>query len=994
MQLIALSFIVGVAYGQVEIELKPFCDADCKRPDQLYPEGDIRNYRSSESIISRNTPDGVNPWPYKMADGWPQNPALQCNQSQWPNPCFQYSTTLKSSWLDDMSDAKAIPTNSWFTDLFSNSPILAYPQVFSWPIYQLPYSIIAAEDGVSISLSQYQVATGGGLPGIAGDIPVDKDSAIAPEIAGVDVDRILLVAATVPFPYQNRRLKTFDRSTLGVSLTYTTQQSQSMLFHLIKGHPYVTIESDPGITPTFTFPTAVLQSINGKECKTGCKNIPQSKLSSSLYKYKVQVNGNNEKWYVYQIYSSVILNGSVSVKGQSWVTSGCENSGCTLRVTVTELERNQAINGTTKFSPRWTSLTGQGGLLKVSESVMDDHANTFPVSMNAKTPVSHFYESGNIIQKFTWDTKCVVPGCSSKDLLMLQLPHHRGYAADQSNTEPAVQYPVAIGVVVGYYGNQWNLSLPVSTLLGKSAGISSAITDFLGNAESSSDPFAPFFSSNPPSDDKISTVKESLKADMAYWTDVYNDHIVRSPAFLFLTSDCYSFGKFLGAVARLVLIADEVGDKETARVGRDFLRCRLNQWFDPNQVTSPYFPFVGEDFPVKGSLQGGVPIYDTTWGGLPTTNGLKSPGPSWVRNGTQPDFGSGGFNDHLFHYGYYLYATSVVLMGSQVTGGPLPGQGLSYDSNVCLNNNASDSDWFTKLSPRVLAMARDIANPSEDLDPFFTQFRYHSDWYGGMSWARGLYPSGQTSSNIESTSEGTQAWYSLFLLGYSMDLAGILPPVAGALQSAGSVLLVTDLAAITSYFHILPLGSGGKSPHRDDIMPSPFKGLGVTGNLWSNTVNYQVFFSYGKCQWNGATSGDDCPHDLTLEQIHWFNRLFVLQIQLLPYTPMTETLLEPLWINQMLVTDRLNYTNKNGVVSKGYDPTAIWSDLPSAYTRCNGTTQNLGMRCAQGWLGYAYQSWASLGNDQRNDAWTKALSMEGVADGSTITNLLWWIASR
>ena len=992
----ALAVIASVVCAQVAIDLKPFCDGDCKRPDKQFPEGDVRNYKSAASEISRNTPDGVNPWPYKMVDGWPQNPAFQCNQSQWPNPCFQYTTSQRSSWLDDMSDVKAIPTNSWFTDLFSHSPILVYPQVFAWPIYQLPYSLIAAQDGVSITLPQYQVATNGGLPGIAGDIPVDRDSAIAPEITGVDVDRILIVSATVPFPYQNRRIKSFDHSTLGASLTYTTAANNSMLYHLVKGHPYITIESDSGITPTFSFPTAVLQSINGKECNTGCKTFPQSRLPSLLYKYKIQINGNNEKWYVYIIYSSVLLNGSVSVKGQEWITNGCESNGCTLRVAVTELARNEAINGTSKFSARWTSLSG--GLLQVSEDAMDKHANTYPVSINKETPVSHSYKDGRVIQQLSWNTKCVVPSCSSADLLMLQLPHHKGYATDQTQSQPRVQYPVATGVATGYVGSRWNLSFPIADLLGKSTGISSSIINFFNKlsdtSTSSLDPFAPFFSSKPPSSDKINIVKESLKADMAYWTDVYNDHIVRSPAFLFLTADCYSFGKFLGAISRLILIADEVGDLQTARVGRDFLRCRLNQWFDPNQISSPYFPFVGEQFPVKGSLQGGVPVYDSTWGGLPTTNGLKSPGPTWIRNGTQPDFGSGGYNDHLFHYGYYLYSVSVVLMGSKVSGGPLPGQGLSYDSDICLNNKATDSDWFTKLSPRVFAMARDIANPSQESDPYFTQFRYHSDWYGGMSWARGLYPSGQTSSNIESTSEGTQAWYSLFLLGYAMDQANVIPTVASALQSAGSLLLISDLAAITTYFHILPHGSGGKYPHRDNIVPEPFRGLGITGNFWSNTLNYQVFFSYGKCQWSGSSSSDDCPHDLSLEQIHWFNRLFVLQIQLLPYTPMTETLLESMWTQQVLITDRLNYTNNKGMVSKGYDPTAIWSDLPSAYTKCNGTTQNLGNRCAQGWLGYAYQSWSALGDTQRDTAWSQALSMDGVADGSTISNLLWWISTR
>ena len=509
----------------------------------------------------------------------------------------------------------------------------------------------------------------------------------------------------------------------------------------------------------------------------------------------------------------------------------------------------------------------------------------------------------------------------------------------------------------------------------------------------------PFFTAKPVDAKYAADVRVSLKADMAYWTDVHNADIVRSPAFLFKTADCYSFGKFVGAIARLVLIADELGELEVARVGRDFLRCRLNQWLDNRQAASEFFPFVGPDFPVAGALQGGVQVYDTTWGGLPTGNGIKNPGPVWIRNGTQPDFGSGGYNDHLFHYGYYLYAVSVVVKGATVAGGPAPGQaGLHFGEETCRDMSLSDADWFTPVSKRVFTWARDISNPNQAKDPYFAQFRYHSDWYEGHSWARGLFPSGLTSANIESTSEAMQAWYSMFLLGYAIQKANIatLAYEADALMTTASVVMLTETASVNYYWHLMPTNAPAG---RDDIMPSLFQRLGVTGNLWGMAVNYQVFFSYGGCQWveNAKHRGphDSCPYDLTLDQIHWFNRVFVLQIQLLPYTAVTESLAEPQWLKSVMNTTRFNYTSHNGRgTSYGYSPEVIWDDLPSAYTRCNGTSQNLGKRCAQGWLAYAYQALATLGSPYKEMAWSKALEMDGVADGSTVTNMLWWIATR
>lgn len=74
------------------------------------------------------------------------------------------------------------------------------------------------------------------------------------------------------------------------------------------------------------------------------------------------------------------------------------------------------------------------------------------------------------------------------------------------------------------------------------------------------------------------------------------------------------------------------------------------------------------------------------------------------------NFGTGFYNDHHFHYGYFIYAAAVLARLSP--------------------------SWTRAHHERVLVLIRDIANPSTH-DPFFTTFR-HKDWYLGSSWASGI----------------------------------------------------------------------------------------------------------------------------------------------------------------------------------------------------------------------------------------------------------------
>lgn len=54
---------------------------------------------------------------------------------------------------------------------------------------------------------------------------------------------------------------------------------------------------------------------------------------------------------------------------------------------------------------------------------------------------------------------------------------------------------------------------------------------------------------------------------------------------------------------------------------------------------------------VRASPRQDLLVYDKTWGGVVTKDGL---------NDQNADFGNGWYNDHTYHYGYLLYAAAVL----------------------------------------------------------------------------------------------------------------------------------------------------------------------------------------------------------------------------------------------------------------------------------------------------------------------------------------------
>ncbi|WP_437315206.1 glycosyl hydrolase [Sorangium sp. So ce385] len=319
--------------------------------------------------------------------------------------------------------------------------------------------------------------------------------------------------------------------------------------------------------------------------------------------------------------------------------------------------------------------------------------------------------------------------------------------------------------------------------------------------------------------------------------------------------DPYFGGKQIAKLARLAQIAEAVEKEDLAEELRARLKSQLNPWLNGENEN----PFV----------------YDTTWGGIVTTMGLES---------ETADFGQGYYNDHHFHYGYFLYAAAVLAK--------------------------SDADWRDEYADKVLWLARDIANPSAK-DPHFTPFR-SMDWFRGHSWASGLFPFAD-GRNQESTSEAVNAWYSLKLLGEALENDDV--------KNIGRVLLAMETASAQTYWQITSNGT---------VYDVPFKENGAVGVLWSTKADFGTWFGE--------------------------NPEYVYGIQILPITPISESLISKDWVNY------------------------AWPAMEAASTGAEDP-----------WNAFLIAAHATI---DKEAAWEEAQAQTALDDGLSRTALLYWIATR
>ncbi|WP_265522971.1 glycosyl hydrolase [Oerskovia flava] len=232
-----------------------------------------------------------------------------------------------------------------------------------------------------------------------------------------------------------------------------------------------------------------------------------------------------------------------------------------------------------------------------------------------------------------------------------------------------------------------------------------------------------------------------------------------------LPSDTYFGGKALARDTNLLVLADQLGLDDVAAPLRTELTDAVREWAEPDGCET---------------RDARCFVYD------PVLRGVV---------GKTPSFGSEEFNDHHFHYGYFLYTAGVLA--------------------------ADDPELAAELAPVVDLLAADVANGATTDD--FPALRVFGA-YRGSSWASGYSPFAD-GNNQESSSEAVSAWNGLALWAGVRGLDD--------LETQATWLLSQEAAAARAYWTDLDL---------DDPVYDGFEHT-ITSLNWGGKRDYATWFS-------------------------------------------------------------------------------------------------------------------------------------------------------
>lgn len=238
--------------------------------------------------------------------------------------------------------------------------------------------------------------------------------------------------------------------------------------------------------------------------------------------------------------------------------------------------------------------------------------------------------------------------------------------------------------------------------------------------------------------------------------------VASTPAF---PSDTYFGGKALYRAANLLSIARNLGAEELAATLEDRLVEEIGLWTEPAGC---------DERDVRCF------VYDARARGMV---------------GLDPSFGSDAFNDHHFHYGYFLYAAGVVA--------------------------ADEPDLAARWAPVMDLLAADLA--TSGVNALFPERRVF-DAYAGHSWASGTAPFGD-GNNQESSSEAVTAWNGLALWAKASDNQDLL--------TEATWMLSAEAASARAYWTDFPLDA----PVYDGFDHT------ITSLVWGGKRDYATWFS-------------------------------------------------------------------------------------------------------------------------------------------------------
>ncbi|KAF2089310.1 glycoside hydrolase family 81 protein [Saccharata proteae CBS 121410] len=398
------------------------------------------------------------------------------------------------------------------------------------------------------------------------------------------------------------------------------------------------------------------------------------------------------------------------------------------------LTSNTAILGATGWQGTIQIAKNPAGA--PGEAVYDAAAGLYAISANISGAVNG--TDGSYSLSF------IKGGNRAKVMLMFALPHHiQSFANGTAAGRTCVSlYTTTKGLASAIFGDAWTMAepnLPTDMLFAPWHPVRRSVSRF--------------------STQVASTLNAAAAAEL-------NQDI---PAQTNLDSMYFS-GKALAKFAAIVYASrDLAGDAGLAAQGLARLKSALGT-FVANGQMNPL-------------------VYDESWGGVVSVAGWTDP---------NADFGNTWYNDHHFHYGYFVYTAAVI--------GYLDPSWLEQGTNKA---------WVNML-------VKDFANPvAGDEFPFSRAF----DWYHGHSWAKGLFASAD-GKDQESTSEDAFATYGMKMWGRVIG--------DDSMEARGNLMLSVQARSFQNYFLM---------ESNNTNQPASFINNKVTGILFENKADWATYFS-------------------------------------------------------------------------------------------------------------------------------------------------------
>ena len=463
----------------------------------------------------------------------------------------------------------------------------------------------------------------------------------------------------------------------------------------------------PGQTPAMTFPL-----VQGMGFVTGVYHDSTPLISTGLY-----FNGVNGLLYAGNVGQGTYRYNVTLNDGHQWLIYITPSSGTAPVLT--------ALNSTTIIGDQ--PFTGTVQIAKNPNAsipfaqIYDNSAGVYPTGGAISGSVTG--SSGSYTLSWTKG------GVTSKPLLMFALPHHVESMSANNYAAPA---PAMSKMRRQSVVTQKTLILLQTTTKGVATGI-------IGDLWTMTEPDLPVtmgfspWSPTSGSIDSISSTAAQLLNQVAA-VELAEDMDAQTNL-----DSMYYAGKGFAKFAAMIYATANLGNNSPlASAGLVNLKSNFSRFVSNEQ-----------QYPL---------VYDSAWGGIVSDA-------SYVTGNSGADFGNTYYNDHHFHYGYFVYTAAVI----------------AY----------LDPSWLEEGTNKawVNALIRDYANPVTD-DAYFP-FSRMFDWYHGHSWAHGLFESGD-GKDQESSSEDSFSLYAMKMWGKVIGDANM--------EARGNLQLAVQARALSNYY--------------------------------------------------------------------------------------------------------------------------------------------------------------------------------------------------